>query len=120
VTGTTYYVGVVDANDVALATTAARASQGLYVTLASSSTQTAAKSYNLAPLAFSAGSAGFSWEVSNDRQTWVPLTSVSSVTYTAPGASVWSFGALPFSYLGANLTAPTAGALNLTINANGN
>ena len=119
VTGTTYYVGVVDANDVALATTAARASQGLYVTLASSSTQTAAKSYNLAPLAFSAGSAGFSWEVSNDNQTWAPLASVSSVTYSAPGSSVWSFGALPFSYLGVNFTAPAAGALTLKVNAQG-
>lgn len=117
---TTYYVGVVDANDVALATTNARAAAGLFVALASSSTLTAAKTYSLAPLAFSAGSAGFSWQVGSSKTgPWTNLAGVSSVTYTSPGTAVWSFGALPYPYLGLNVTAPSQGAMTLNVSAQG-
>lgn len=117
---TTYYVGVVDANDISLATSNARAAAGLFVTLASSSTLTDAKTYSLAPLDFSAGSAGFSWDVSNSATgPWTALAGVSSVTYTSPGTSVWSFGALPYRYLGMNVTAPSQGAMTLNVSAQG-
>jgi hypothetical protein len=115
---TTYYVGVVDANDAALATTAARAVAGQFVALASSSSLTAAASYSLSPLAFSVGSAGFDWEVSNDAQNWTALQ-VASVTYSSPGYATWSFGALPFRYLGLNLVAPSAGALSIQVESRG-
>lgn len=115
----TYYVDVVDANDVALATTAVLASQGWVIPLTSSSTLTAAKTYAVTPLAFkTAATSGFDWVVSNDGNTWLPL-SVSSVTYSAPGSSVWSFGGLPFAYLGLNVTAPTQGAMSLQVTAQG-
>lgn len=116
---TTYYVGVLDVNDVALASSRSNAAAGTFIALASSSTLTAAKTYNLSPLAFSAGSAGFNWEVSNDGTNWT-LLNVSSLNYTSPGSEAWSFGAVPFKYLGLNLTAPTAGALTIQVNAQGN
>lgn len=116
---TAYYVGVVDANDVGLATSSARAAAGQYVTLGSTSTLTAAKTYSLTPSAFSAGSAGFAWDVSNDGTNWFALANTSSVTYTSPGSSVFSFGALPYRYMGVSFTAPAAGAITLQVNAQG-
>jgi hypothetical protein len=117
---TTYYVGVVDANDLSLASSNANAAAGTFITLASSSTLTAAKTYSLTPLPFSAGSAGFSWQVGSTKTgPWTSLAGVSSVTYTSPGTSVWSFGALPYAFLGLNVTAPSQGALTLNVNAQG-
>lgn len=116
--GTTYYVGVVDANTIGLSTTSALAQSGDYVTLASSSTLSTADSYSLDPLAWSAGSAGFDWEVSNDGSNWSPLA-VSSVTYSSSGVQVLGLGALYFKYLGLNVTAPTSGALTFSVVAQG-
>lgn len=116
---TTYYVGVVDANDLSLATTNARAAASLFITLASSSTLTAAKTYTLAPLPFAtATGTGFSWSVSNNGSTWLPLQT-SSVTYVSPGTAVWDFGQLDFRYLGVNIIAPAAGAMSIKVTAQG-
>ncbi|MDD5301493.1 MAG: hypothetical protein PHS14_00175 [Elusimicrobia bacterium] len=117
---TTYYVLAADANLLGLATSSANAVNAVLIPLASSSTLTAAKTYSLTPLPFDTGSAGFSWSVSNSASgPWTDLAGVSSVTYSTPGTSVWSFGALPFRYLGVNVTAPDAGALTLQVNAQG-
>lgn len=116
---TTYYIGAVDANDLALATSNSNAAAGTYVTLASSSSLTAASTYLLSPLAFSIGHTGFFWEVSNDGSNWTPLN-VSSLTYTSAGSRIWTFGAMPFAFLGMNVTVPSAGAFKLKVNAQGN
>jgi hypothetical protein len=113
--GTTYYAIPVDANTVELATTSARAQAGQYLTLTSSSTQSTAHSYTLAPLAIT-GTPGFKWQGSNDGATYFDL-SVASVTmnsYTTPPTTTsWDFGAYNYQYLRLNATAPTTGGIFL-------
>lgn len=113
---TTYYAIPVDANTLKLATSSNNALAGLAIVLASSSTLTVAETYALTPLAFSAGSAGFDWEVSNDGVIWTPMA-VSSVTYTAPGTTSWDLGKITPPYLSLNFTGPTAGGINLQVTA---
>lgn len=120
---TTYYIVAIDANTVGLSSTSAVAQTGVYKTLTSSSTLTAAVSYTLAPLAWSAGSAGFDWEVSNDGSSWSRVA-VTSVTYSDSGHSgaiSWSMTPtmLNYQYLSLKVLGPTAGALGLTVTANG-
>lgn len=119
-TQTTYYVGVVDDNDVALASSQANALAGTYISLTSSSTLTAAASYTLTPLAWVPGSAGFAWQTSNDGVNWTNLVT-SSVTYSNGGAGTisWNLGQLPYTYLGLNVVGPTSGGLNLQVTGQG-
>ncbi len=84
--------------------------------LTSSSTLATAVTYSLAPLAWSAGSAGFDWEVSNDGSSWSRLN-VSSITYATPGSINWDMGVIPFTYLSLNVTGPTSGGLQLAVTA---
>ncbi len=117
---TTYYAIPMDANTVQLATSSAQAVLGVGTVLASSSTLTAAKSYTLAPLAWSAGSAGFDWETSNDNSTWTPIAT-SSVTFSNGGAGsiAWTLNALAPRYLSLKVTGPTQGGLKLAVTASG-
>ncbi len=119
-TGTTYYVGVVDANNISLASTQADAVAGTFITLTSSRSLTTAVTYGVTPLAFLTGSSGFDWVVSQSASGPWETIQTSSVTYSTPGSAVWSFGALPYAYLGLNLTAPTQGALTIQVSAQGN
>lgn len=113
---TTYYAIPVGADAVQLATSSAQAVLGVGAVLTSSSSLTAAKSYSLAPLPFSVGSAGFAWQVSGDGVNWSNLDT-SSVTYTTPGAQNWDLGVITFRFLGLNVTAPAAGGLSLKVTA---
>lgn len=116
----TYYVVPIDANTVGLSSTSAVAQTGVYITLTSSSTLTAAKNYSLAPLAWVTGSAGFDWEVANAATgPWTPLN-VSSVTYSSPGTMAWDFGPVGFSFLSLNVTGPTSGGLGIQVTAQSN
>jgi len=87
---------------------------------------TGSGSFTLTPLAFDAGSTGFTWEVSNDGSTWTDLAgttvngvTLSSVTYSADGDSVWDFGSLNYRYLRINFIAPDDGGLAVTATLNG-
>lgn len=117
---TTYYAIPVDVNTLELASSLNNAKAGTFITLTSSSTLASAESYTLAPLAFSAGSAGFDWEVSNDGTNWTALNT-SSVTYSNGGAGSmsWNLGTLNYTYLSLNVVGPSAGGLNLQVTAQG-
>lgn len=123
---TTYYVIRLDANDVELATTSARAQAGQYLTFASSTT-TGPHTMTLTPLAM-AGTPGIQWQVSNDCVNYTNFTTtalgvaVSSIVIPSPytaGATTWDLGPVNYQCIQAAFTGPTAGALNLQINVNG-
>ncbi len=119
---TTYYVIPVDANTVKLATSAAQALLLNGVVLASTSTLTAAKTYTLAPLAFTAAATtGGKWQVSNDASSWsdVSASSVSWVGGGGAGTTNWSLGLIPYKYLSFNVVGPATGGLNLNVTAFG-
>jgi len=114
---TTYYAAPLGVNAFALATTPARASAGLYVTLTSSLTLTTALTSTLVPLPIT-GTPGFYWESSNNKTSWTDLTpTVSSVTitsYTAPYATKsFSFGHYAFKYARFRVVAPASGAVKI-------
>ena len=116
---TTYYAIPVDANTLKLASSSSNALAGTGIVLASSSTLTAAKTYNLLPLPWTtAATTGLAWQVSNDNTNWSNLN-ITSVTYTVPGSQAWDFGQISQRYLGLNVTGPTAGGLGLTVTASG-
>lgn len=117
---TTYYVAVIDANDIALSSSSALAQTGSYIVLGTPAI-TGPHTFTLAPQAFSAGSAGFFWEASNDGSNYNPID-VSSVTYSSPAgvsSTSWDFGRLGLRYLRLNVTAPTQGGIALTVTVNG-
>ena len=121
-TGTTYYVVVVDANNISLAASSALAIAGTPINLTSSSTQTTADTYTLAPLAIS-GTPAFKWQVSNDRTNWadynvntynVLVGSITMNSYTNGGATtVWDPGPVDYNWLRLNVVGPTQGGILL-------
>ncbi len=123
---TTYYAILVDANDIQLATTSARAQAGQYLTFASSST-TGPHTFTLTPLAI-AGTPGLQWQVSNDCVNYTNLTTtslgvaVSSLSIPSPytaGVTTWDLGPVNYECLQAAVTGPSAGAINLQVKLNG-
>lgn len=119
VAGTTYYTISVDASDIQLATTSARAFAGQYATITSSTT-TGPHTFTLTPLGYS-GTIGMAWYGSNDGTNYNPVN-VSSVTATAtstPVASLWDFGRINYTYLQLQVTGPTTGGVVLTVKVNG-
>jgi hypothetical protein len=119
---TTYYVVVVDANNIKLSSTSAVAQTGNGITVTSTATQTTADTLTLAPLAIS-GTPSFKMEVSNDQTNWTALTTtvynvaVSSITmssYTLGGAtSIWDLGQVGYNWFRLNVIAPTQGGILL-------
>jgi len=123
---TTYYVIPLDANNIQLASSQADALAGTYITFTSSTTQLSDHTATLSALPIT-GTPGFYWQVSNDGSNWVNL-SVSSVTFgsgggypytTPPTSLVYSFGALPFTWIRLNVTGPTTGGIQLNVTAVG-
>jgi hypothetical protein len=114
VSGTTYYVIKVDANNLKLASSQANAILGTAVSIATQTAQ-GRGSFSLTPLAI-AGTPAFKWQYSNDNSNWVDM-SVSSVTMTslAPATTVWDFGSITYRYIRLNVTAPTAGGISLVV-----
>lgn len=116
---TTYYAIVVDANDVELATTSARAQAGQYVTLTSSSVA-GPHTYTLAPLNFS-GTPSFKWQASNDCVNYVDVN-ISSVTFASPytaNSTFWNFGVAGMQCLQLNVVGPSQGGMALQVRING-
>ena len=111
---TTYYAIPYSANIVQLATTSAQAVAGDPILLVSSTTS-GTQTYTLTPLAI-AGSPAFTFKGSNDNAAFVDLA-ISSATaglYTAGGVSFGrDLGDFNYRYLRLDVTAPTAGALNI-------
>lgn len=126
--GTTYFVVVVDANNIKLSSTSAVAQTGNGIVLLSTSAQTTADTYTLAPLAIS-GTPSFKWEVSNDNANYTSLTantyniavsSITMLTYTAGGAfSIWDLGPIDYKKIRLNVIAPTQGGVALSAYLNG-
>jgi hypothetical protein len=120
-TTTTYYAIPVTANTIKLASSKANAQAGTAITITSSSTQTTAHTYTLAPIAIS-GTPSFKWQGSSDGDNWTDL-SVSSVTLSsyAYGGTVtgWDFARVNYPYMRVNLTGPTWGAIYLRVRVTG-
>jgi hypothetical protein len=111
---TTYYAIPASANIVQLATTSAQAVAGDPIVLVSS-TNTGTQTYTLAPLAI-AGSPVFAFKASNDNSAFVDLAVSSATTghYVAGGLTFGrDLGEFNYRYLRMDVTAPTAGALNI-------
>lgn len=106
---TNYWIIVIDANTVSLATSYANAVAGTKVAITGAGTTADAA---LTPSVL--GSAVFKLQASNDNSNWVDLTSMT-VTISAAGISLFRLGSIDYAYLRCNLAAVSAGAL--TINA---
>lgn len=119
---TTYYAIPVDANTINLASTANNAIAGTGITLTSTSTLAAAKTYSLLPLAFTAAPAtGGKWQVSANNSDWtdVSATTVSWISGGGAGSTSWNLGQISYRYLGFNVVGPTTGGLALRVDVNG-
>lgn len=116
---TTYYVGVIDANHIGLATTTARASSGQFVVLASS-VANGQHTFTLTPEVIT-GSPSWAWQESNDNSNWSTIN-VSSITFASPyttASSFWDFGQINPKYLRLSIKAPTTGCVNIRAVGNG-
>lgn len=119
--GTTYFVIPVTSSLFKLATTSANAVLGTAIDISTSSTM--GGSYTLTPSTYTAGSAGFQWQFSNDNTNFIsfPLASVSSVTISGVGTTSvgWDFANFNYRYLRMNFTGPTRGCVNIDASMNG-
>lgn len=114
--GTTYFTIRTDADTYSLATTSTTAAAGTAVDV---TTLPGGQTFTVTPLAFSAGSAGFSWQASNDGTNFANL-SITSITYSGTaGNTVWDFASNNYRYLRLNFVAPTNGGVNLAVKLNG-
>ena len=124
---TTYYIIVVDQNDISLATSTATAASGTAIVLTSSNTKTSKDTYTLAPLAYSSGTAAGIWQVSDDGVNWNTLFTtiqnviISSQTFAPiyPSTSaVVDFGPIDYGWIRYNVTGPTQGGIPLKVQLN--
>lgn len=111
-TGTTYYAIKLNESRYKVATSSTLAVAGTAVDITSLPTTVA--SYTMTPPALSVGGAGFYWQASNDNSNFASLSSISSVTYSSAGTTLWEFSPFPYKYLRMNFTGPTNGGLNVT------
>lgn len=117
--GTTYFVISIDATSFKLATTAANATLGTAIDISTSSTGGGA--FVLQASTFTAGSAGFAWQVSNDNTNFYTLPIISSVTVPTGTIATqgWDFGTFNYRYLRLNFTGPTRGGVVLDLSIQG-
>lgn len=122
--GTTYFVVVVDSNNVQLSSTSTQAVLGVGLVISSTNTQTSAHTYTLAPLAFTQGTAAGKWQVSNDGLSFADFSttaanvSVSTQTFTPVFPStttVQDFGLVDYGYMRYQFTPPTQGGIALKV-----
>lgn len=112
---TTYYAIVVDANNIQLATTSARALLGLPLSITSVTNQATARLSTLTALPI-AGTPSFAWSVSNDGINYVVYPSSGGIAIgitDAATSSIVDFGAFAYRWLKMAVTAPTAGAIKI-------
>lgn len=110
VTGTTYYAVKVSENVYKLATSSTNAVAGSVIDITTLPTSDSV--YTMTPRALVVGSAGFYWQASNDGTNFSNL-SISSVTYSSAGNTLWDLGSFPYRYLRMVFTGPTAGGISL-------
>jgi hypothetical protein len=110
--GTTYYAIKINDNSYALATSQANAIAGTKIDITGITNEAVASLYPV-PLSLAAGN-GFYWQASNDGTNFSTL-SISSVTYSAAGTTVWDFGVFNYKYIIVNFLKPTNGAIALAI-----
>ena len=106
---TDYWAIVVDANTIKVATSLANAVAGTAVDITTQGTSVDA---TFTPVAL--GSSTVACYASNDGVNWVALTS-QTTTISATGTSLFRLGEPDYRYLQIRFTAPTAGALTLTV-----
>lgn len=111
---TTYYVIALNPNQIALATTSARALLGLGAVITSSSAQATADLFTLSPLIFTKTST-MTWQTSNDGTNWVSSATFTSTTATGATDNLYDFGFLNMRYLRLDVKPPDTGAINLTV-----
>lgn len=135
--GTSYYVMVVDANDIQLALTSTGSISGqvalssggvtpLALTFVSTATANPQDVFNLGVSSTNTtANCKLQWVVSNDNVNWLPY-STTSFGQTVPGpigfssgyvstgtVNNYDFGRMNYGWLGLMVTAPTTGALNV-------
>jgi hypothetical protein len=90
----------------------------------STSTQTTAHTYTLAPQAFVQGNASAQWQVSNDGVNWVNYlantfnVAVTSQTFTPvfpSSTTAQDFGMIDYGYLRYNVVGPSQGGVQLKV-----
>ena len=114
----TYYAIPVNTSSFELAFTSTGAVAGTSINI-TTTTQTGGGSFSVSPLGIT-GTAGLSWQISNDATNWSNLA-VSSVTFGSPytaGTSYWDFSQVNYRYLRANVVAPTTGGFNVVVTIN--
>ena len=108
---TTYFAIRVNDSEYQLATTSTTAAAGTDIDL--TSLPPLGETFTMFPSTLTVGPAGFHWQGSNDGTNKSNL-SVSSVTYTAAGNTLWDFGEYNYRYLCIDFVGPTRGGINLT------
>lgn len=117
---TTYYVIPISRTQFELASSRANAVAGTYITITSSSAQTTAHTYSLAPLTIT-GTPSFKWQGSNDNSSWNDVN-IASVTFPSPytaDSTTWDFGSVNYQYMRLAVIGPTTGGVNLVVNTQG-
>ena len=71
-------------------------------------------SLKLSALAISTANYGLKWQASNDGYNYTDL-SVSSITYSTAGSTLWDFDDYNYKYLRAVFTAGTSGAVKMIL-----
>ena len=111
-TGTTYFAIKNGDNKYKLATTANNAVAGTAIDITS---QAGNSTFTMTPLSLAtATGTGFFWQASNDNQNFSTI-SITSVTYTAAGSTLFDFAEYAYKYLRLNYTGPTNGQIGLVI-----
>ena len=118
VQGTTYWVDVIDANNIALAGASTAAVAGITIPITSSSTQAGATSFTLSPLT-PAGAVSIYLTASNDGNSFYAVAG-SSYAFTlngslTAGTTSWALGIYPYTYLRATVSGVNQGAMNVNM-----
>lgn len=114
--GGTYYAIRIDANIYRLATSTTNAANSQSVNI-TALTGSGTFIMRASPLTTAANN-GFKWQASNDGTNFGDL-SISSVTYSAAGSTLWDFQFNNYRYLRVNFVAPATGGIALTVKMNG-
>lgn len=115
--GTTYFViPVQPGTSFKLATTLVNASAGTAIDI---STGTGGGAFVLNASPYSAGSAGYAWQSSNDNVSWNTIPSISSVTVSGSATTAWDFGNWNYRWLRMNYTGPTRGCVVFDVSIEG-
>lgn len=106
---TTYYAIPLTENTFQLADVSTNAVAGTEIDITA---VTGSGSFTITPIAFSAGSAGFKWQGSNDGTNFVDID-ITSVTYSADGNDLWNYADYAYKYIRFNYTGTTYGGIDL-------